>query len=469
MRKNKLYKWRFVMHSLGNVFSFFYPKKSKCPKSWLFFLTVLFLCKPISLLSYQTQIEAHLACCGKEIQKRFFTEYYGSQHEQTFSTQNKVVLKTRLPEDDSLIQELIKNARYNAQTHYECYHAQASSLRIVQDLYKEIRILLDELVITHKDFHFLRFNDPIFSRYTGIHDFLTDKLADKEEIHDGERDMSTSLLSVNFSPFGNYDIDGESTFDFYLYNFSVQNVAQRLALQIVRSLGFTENGTPLSYSIVTHALEELLHTHSQQSRGSLFQLLIPKKNIDTIGYTSHSYGIPATAQEKDQLSPLEQLSFKTKTVLINKLYDNNFSLSLYLESYRKEPEKIRYLTNLQGRLLITQDQFLNPASGIIIKRFTALSPEQEELYNQAVKNVAELIIKEWLALSDQESSSVPENERSKKIKLWNLLTPPEKKARKKDKTSRKSRLKHADRIVKILRSAKNNQVSDTQVRASVSI
>lgn len=379
----------------------------------MLFLALLVLSKTAILFCYQTQIEAHLSCKRAEIAQHFSASKFTTSDKKKFT-----------PEKDPLIRALISNARQHLTTHYECYHAQSSDLRIVQDFYKEIRFFLDLSIIKKPDFHFLRIEDPIFSRYTGVHDFLVNKLSDKESLNDGEVDMYTSLLSVNFSPFGNFDVDGESTFDYFLANHSVHSVAKRLVFRLLDALGITKASVTYSfYESWIKRFEKLFDAYSSSLEyGTLFQILIPKKKIDQIAYTSHSYGIPATDEQEDCLEPLIWVPFSLKTKLLNKLFDGDFLVSTYLELYRTAPQTLKKLTHLQGRLLITQQELLNPESNILIKRFTSMPFGQEQQYYKELKELCDELMQEWLTIPNV-SLHLAKDQQEKRVRLQRMSDP----------------------------------------------
>ncbi len=336
----------------------------------------LFFTQGLFATFHNTQIDAHINKFGNEIHTRFGLNPY----------------------EDPIIQEMAKSARMHSHSHYELYHAQQGKYRIIQDIYKWLKEFF-EVTSFGKQFTFLRFDDPIFSQYTNIKDFLNKKLKEKQHINDMESDVFLFLLSANLSPFGNFDIPGESTYNYYLKNHSEHDVSFSLLNKICTSFGL-----PNHY---INKLNELVEkTHYDQ--GTLFQILIPKSIIDHIGYKSFSYGTPFYNAWcfRDQADRLyyQELSPLSCQQVISSLFNDKFILSMALEMYRTQPHLLHNMNSIQARLLLSNNYLLNPKSGILINRFTHLNNQQVKVYEKELQRIIDEILIDWLSHAINQSN-----------------------------------------------------------------
>jgi hypothetical protein len=304
---------------------------------------------------------------------------------------------------------------------YYVFYTAVPHTRVFQDVMRKLYQLKVGKIgaLQDKAFQFVRYayKDPVYNTYNNVSDFLIKEFQKNGIVNDHNLDIITILLSTNLAFWGNIDSPPESTF-FYLLHTQIWSKPKRAWLeQAFTSLGYSLNSTK---KLIDELME--LSTSVQEMKpsvGDLFQIFVPKKLIDQLGYLAWRMGIPFDVPfiqavfsdpdlsfkptgphsvESERFEP-EFDAFTTKwhekdpqaVTWVNKMIENirsgKYYLSSFLNQYETNPQSIKDIGYHQARLLITNDGLLNPASGLKIYRYSLLNKEQEAKYKAALKNI----------------------------------------------------------------------------------
>lgn len=300
---------------------------------------------------------------------------------------------------------------------YYVFYTSVPYMRLFQDLVRNFYVQDFGAIgaLKYHQFQFLRYfyNDPFYDQYKDINEFLFTELGQNGMIDDNMLRLKIILLSTNLSFFGNIGLKGESTYNYM--NEPQKWVSPNPAFLKDSLLSF---GYPADYVDDFMALIPL--TIPEPPKGELFQIFIPKKLVDKVGYLSWRQGIPFDPHIMKSIFPDkfdkeikldysshilgEDLTNAVKTIrenkaqfaplteaVINKVKQGYYKLSDFLNFYKnprpevnrvKDNWKISLLNYCQARLLITNKELLNPASGIIIYRYSLLEREKLEEYTK---------------------------------------------------------------------------------------
>ena len=254
-----------------------------------------------------------------------FSEGPTTKHLKLNSIDLPKELKREVFNKSHVIDLVLKEEKKWSDDHFVFYHS-GSNLFVVQELLKEI-------LGGGEDFHWLRHPnqtkfdslDALFNQYSAI--------------DDEEKDIRTSLLSVNFSLFGNTgDLDC-CTLAYWLQGRRAQHwyEPRELLANLLKLSGRSNEG-----------LEELLDLYHLVQERTLLQIFIPKterKRLLESFYLSNDQGMPIA--QSTGLSP-----------------------------------------QTQGRLLLNTHLVLNPDSGIKMKRYVFVDKKDK-------LKIARKKIKEW--------------------------------------------------------------------------
>lgn len=254
--------------------------------------------------------------------------------------------------------------------YYVFYHAQQSYYRVLHDLMRETYQLL-AMEPDFKDFRFLRawFDGP---EKVNVHEFLS--------MHESFLNTSwqyfdsQQMLCANLALFGNSSAAYECTFFYFVNNANIMPPSLYGCLQsFIDIFKFDQK--------FTNDLMDLANTVATQE-GLLYQIFIPKNQVDQYAYLSYVGTAPWN-------KPINASYFDATK-------NRHIALSPILEQYCNDPFSIPEIDSIQARILLSQDLLLNPRSGIKVYRYTTLDGEQDKVYELKLKNVLNEMVTQWL-------------------------------------------------------------------------
>lgn len=276
-----------------------------------------------------------------------------------------------------LIADILAREKKYAPTHYVFYHGQQGSLRVLQDITKELFMLFNLPEHACDNFVFLRdwtqestatdvttFMDAADARHRGCWDNYT-------------ANFMNYLLSVNVSLFGNFSerYANECTFDYFIKNFSCRMPDPRAFVNLMDAFGL-----PIRRSLELY--DKIINNRFKQ--GQLLQIFIPKRSIDRYAYRSIAGGVPFGRVER--YTPYDGFKYEREP--------SACVLSTALEKYINNSMDTYEMDRMQARILITP-AILDPANDIHIHRYQlSLTPEQEIVYEQEVKQMVHELVTE---------------------------------------------------------------------------
>jgi len=241
--------------------------------------------------------------------------------------------------------------------------------------------------------------------------FLTGALKAHGLVDDNNEDKGL-LLSVNFCPFGNTGVKGESTWRYAMSEHSHTEPSREDYEKIMDEF-------QLSHQYIDELMN--LSKELRSKRQTLVQIFIPKNMIDDVGYLSWVAGIPAHDEvikwvrtnvknkkyksgrgRTGDLRALTDLKdrFKNqqeKDPLFKKMLESiekgdEYSINGYLKTYCSKPWELPDLNYAQARLLLSNETLLNPQSGIKIMRYNELDHAQQEEYEKHLDEIIKKIV-----------------------------------------------------------------------------
>ncbi len=359
-------------------------------------------------------------------------------HMSTKNIQDKIVENvTGLAKNRKIVNATLKKERDYKKTHYVFYTA-LPTFHLLQDVTRKLykRVVGAPTSIKEKKFQFLRYDykDSKYDQYKNINEFLINEINENGVINDRNPDIGTILVSTNLALFANAGFTGESTWYFFRQvqpwakEQSWIDFKKKLLESALKSYGYsTDHADKLM------ALEQFLEDNEGNLGADLFQIFVPKKMVDNLGYVSWRMGMPFDREfilkllgrktmtfgvgdkivykpdEKEGPKPGVQyleptvIDFSKKwkqkdptTVdMVNSLLQNvkagKFKLSPLLKQYTTDPKKVKNINYTQARLLVTNDMLLNPKSGIRIFRYYSLDPAKEQEYKKQLKGIIDQI------------------------------------------------------------------------------
>ncbi len=297
----------------------------------------------------------------------------------TGKTQTQAYLdryKTEIKNDwknSAIAKQCIEQEKTYNDSHYVFYHAQVGSLRILQDFLKEFYTLLN--IESLPGFEFIR---PWYAngKTTDVNTFIDneEKGTPRSWYDDGSPYLRNNLLSVNISLFGNHHNCGECTYDYFKNNRSIGAPAVKSAIEKI----FTRFNLNKNYVYDVLGIMK----GEDKYKASLFQILIPKEQIDKCMYLSHAFGTP----------------YRNNIVAscFDKKKKRHTKISDILEKCKKDPKSVEDLEYLQARILLGQDVVLNPESDIKFIRYVDGDPNEASDYHEQLSELANTVVAESL-------------------------------------------------------------------------
>lgn len=286
---------------------------------------VLGHCKPV----VQRSVETHSAGAS-----RIFLKYPGMLQavKKTFGT---FFIK-----NGPLIREIERKEDELFDTHYVMYHAQQQGLRPYHDL---LRYLYEYEFgkPVRDDYTFLRWWHDC-SQYQDVNAFLDAyplMVKGLGNVNDNDPAINKQIMSINFPWCGSPYNSGECSLAYFSANRSITHVGcEEVLSAILKHYGFDT-----AYAKKFSDLGPLITT----PEGSLFQIFIPKKEVDTYVYFSKPWGIP--------ISKIDEIS-DVYNLLKQRYTSSSEIMDLFLQGSSKLN---KFVKDMQGRLLANR-QFLSP-------------------------------------------------------------------------------------------------------------
>lgn len=258
------------------------------------------------------------------------------------------------------------------------YHAQDSDFKIITDFLNRLYAWKYNVQVPN-DFYMLRYW-PEGSKFKNVQEFI-DSFGGKLPVgFDTDPKISAQILSVNFSYFGNVNRaeDGEATF-----TYAIENRSCRPKLKSNLKTIFDIENLPEQYIDELIALTKKYTT----SQGVIYQILLTPHAADAYLYLAHAGGSLYGPIYKKVRPIWGKMYVPEKSELIAQ-HDFDAKRRYYikcsgiLKEYCQNPLIVKTMHELQGRLLLSQNFMLNPASGVKVFRYTTLPSEKEKEYQE---------------------------------------------------------------------------------------
>jgi hypothetical protein len=199
--------------------------------------------------------------------------------------------------------------------------------------------------------------------------------------NDNNKDIRSHLLSVNLALFGNTYRTGESTFDYFLTNRSVLPLATKeLVSEIFDFFDFDKT-----------IGDELIPDPSSLDAGfgTLLQIFISKKLVDTCVYLAIPWGCPYTNDLG--VGGYEFIKGYGYQAQISPIIQAIQSGTLPKGKFTKYA-----LGTLQARIILGTDIMLNPNRGVKIFREVNLPKAKLDAYQNEIRKIAVRVMIDWL-------------------------------------------------------------------------
>lgn len=308
-----------------------------------------------------------------------------------------------------LIQRALSKELEMTEKGYVVFYTAIPYLRLFQDITRQLykRKFGKVGALRDKEFQFIRYTplDSLYSRYTNVSQFLLDEIATNGVIDDNQLYLKIIVVSTNIAFFGNVGLLGEYTWGYFNHPQTWVELNKAWLTACLESfdysIDFIDELMQLAPTIVTQT-------------GDLFQIFVPRKLVNSIGYLSWRHGIPFDKEYIEALMNRSNLSFTKadklfitdvrdriavwkelykqgdeRTVievnkLLQKIRDGAFHLIPFMDEYRAG--KLSYTNAYQARLLVSPP-LLDPTKGLKIFRYTTLDAEREQAYKARLKDI----------------------------------------------------------------------------------
>lgn len=205
--------------------------------------------------------------------------------------------------------DVIKTEQEKADTHYAFYHAQDPRMRIAQDVYKRVYQKHHPERPLPEDFHFLRFpgpKDDEYAQHPNIESFFTKDMAEHGMIDDNINPTKSHIISANAALHGGLGHAGEETFHY----FQIGQGQTELPVAAFMA-GYLEK-----FGLDPSGAEELYERASKLNdtkEGSLFQIMVPKEQVDDVAYMAHPHGLPHDDELLEDLHTLGPIRYPARS------------------------------------------------------------------------------------------------------------------------------------------------------------
>ena len=338
--------------------------------------------------------------------------------------------------NNSIIRQILIREKEYSGTHFVFYHGASIGQFVVFETIKALYKLFYPLTGLSESFQTLRMPyAELFSQYKTVREFTENQLDFYTEIHDtpqSKRDqlieqltgkkiknlkpneirnaekalegkidwnVPAQLLSVNLSLFGNIGekTRSECTFDYFAADKrrksapSLSNIYKK----VFKDLDISDSFIPTFEALAQSITGEM---------GVIYQIFIPKDKVNDLVYLARDYGKPYGSPEAMKKLFSRYTKKEKRLPEFWKLLENNpeavlgkpMPVSNLLNKYINNPSSIININHLQARILMTNDEMLNPSSSTKIFVYTALTPEQKANFEQKLKSIARSAFDEFL-------------------------------------------------------------------------
>jgi hypothetical protein len=356
-----------------------------------------------------TQSQAHMSVEG--IQHKIRTELFG------FAANKGII-------DQALARETEHKLSHSA------FYSAVPFMHLFQDVAREMYKRRVGVLGALKDdaFQFVRYtyNNQAYDQYASIQEFLL-KNVKKDGIIDDTMGLGLYLVATNLSLFGSAGMRGDSTWRLFNVPQKWVQVNRAFLAECLESYGFS-----LKYLDKLMALNEYFKNDKGEMMSDLFQIFIPEKLVNEVGYLCWRSGIPNDTfltrspdtkpskgpyvkeqgymesvfeQEKigynsdretfqkgllnfsDRYKAGDAEAKKVVNELLRRIENGTYQLEAFLYKYRTDPAAVKALNYAQARLLITNKVMLNPESGVKIYRYSQLDPAKEAAYKIELERI----------------------------------------------------------------------------------
>ena len=184
---------------------------------------------------------------------------------------------------DKLIPQAVNMINYEKE-HPEkvfFYHGASSEIAYAYTIYTALyKILAADSTVDA-----LRADNALFHRCLNIQSFIAhfQGLSENGKINDHNSSYIEGAISTNLFLFGNHDIAGENTIRFYTDNYIVSAINLKVMLEAsLKSMGVNDE--------TINKLSKLFNEFPQRNQGVLYQIGLPKDEIDHYAYLAGVLG-----------------------------------------------------------------------------------------------------------------------------------------------------------------------------------
>lgn len=280
----------------------------------------------------------------------------------------------------SLLDTCLKKEQELAQDYFVFYHAHPTLIRIVQDLDRQLYQLVSGKTLPD-DFIFLRSYNPQAFELPSLQQWLDQKIQRYgSQFNNNLPDVQPYLLSVNCSFFARMSRPASNTFFYFLTSRAGKPPAFGTLVNLVISPFTTDDEKKENYIKQLYSLDDLLAGPT----GDLLQIFLPHAIVDQYAYLSEAKGVLWTSVIDNITKGYDE--FKKRYMAISPV----------LEVYKKNPSKIQdYIDLIEARIYLHGNLTRDPATGMKIFRYSTSPKQNQSIYLQKIKSIAQQIYNEW--------------------------------------------------------------------------
>lgn len=338
------------------------------------------------------------------------------------------------PKWQNFINKIIAKEKQYKDTHYVFYHAFNKAWLAPGDFYLALYKRLRPLNKSIDNFRFLRF-EPAAAQ--DLNTFLINEMNAEGLVHDHSNNARASIISVNLSLFGNTNNDGESSFHYFLKPSSHVTVGDWAWKMILDQFDAPKDPNILKQ---LEALDKTYLSPETKNGGApseqaILQIFVPKQIVNKVAYLSYIEGIPRYeklitwieslakdtphkamryANAKEVTEAIRRLFIQNpnhplKNNILAEIKNNSFEIARVLDEYRKNPEFVPNINDLQARLLFTNEVLLHPTNNVLFFQYDFLPSVQKNAYLKAVDRIADAVAAQVRSQAAQRSKVASQN------------------------------------------------------------
>lgn len=274
--------------------------------------------------------------------------------------------------DDSysnLFDQIISKEKSLNSDYYVFYHGQKGAHRIIQDLLKKLSIKLKNY--EEKDFEefcYLRIPSNNFNKFNSMKDVFDSY--PKANENDDNREI---LLDVNLSLFGNFGMEFSNSLYYFFNDFSClepPHFIENLLKEVFESFELKLEDQKLN-SYINILLQ--LNDYIEIKEGNMIQVFIPKDKVNKYVYLDYVFNEDEKVEVRGPV----------------------FNVAETIDKYFLGKERFSFntLNYFSGRILLNNDFMLDPKSGVKIFRYTTVSEDKMQKYNEDLDLLVDEILK----------------------------------------------------------------------------